>query len=309
MRSLVLAVVASAMLAVPARADTIKPLVDADWLKANLGKPGIVVLSARTVPRKIYEQAHVPGAVYTSYGKDRWRVMNRAGVPSMLPPVAYLEKLFGSLGIGNSSHVVVVPSGNSSSDVGIATRIYWTFKVLGHDRISILNGGWRSWARIDKQTRKPVNPIAAGVVKPKPQVFKASLRKQMLVSEDEIKQALTGKAQLVDNRTRDYFVGISKSSKALRAGTLPGAKNLPQTWLTKNGRGKFRDKAQLEKIYKAVDVATKGDQIMFCNTGHQATIAWFVSSEILGNRKARMYDGSLAAWTRVKNAPVLRMIK
>jgi len=31
-----------------------------------------------------------------------------------------------------------VPQGNTALDVGQATRVYWTFKVLGHDKVSIL---------------------------------------------------------------------------------------------------------------------------------------------------------------------------
>ncbi len=57
--------------------------------------------------------------------------------------------------------------------MGAATRIYWTFKVLGHDKMSILDGGWLGWAKPDAKTKKPVNPIVAGGVSVRPQVFKA----------------------------------------------------------------------------------------------------------------------------------------
>ena len=59
----------------------------------------------------------------------------------MLPPVEQISSLIGGLGIDNEDHVLLIPFGTSSSKMGTATRVYWTFKVLGHDKVSILNGG------------------------------------------------------------------------------------------------------------------------------------------------------------------------
>lgn len=310
MRRFLLCLAAAVMIAGPAAAQGVQPLVDTGWLKVNLGKPGLKVLSARLrVARTVYEKGHIPTAVYTDYAKDGWRTKSKDGVPAMLAPVAKLEKLIGSLGIGNDSHVVIVPTGATAIDMGTATRIYWTFKVLGHDKVSILDGGWRAWSRVDKKTKKPVNTIATGNVRPVPTVFKAQLRKDMLVSDDDVRKAMDGKTVLVDNRPSDFFLGFSKSPAAKRAGTIPGARNVEQAWLTRNGGGRFRDKAQLEKIYRMAGVPVQGDQIAFCNTGHWASLGWFASSEILGNKRTKMYDGSMAAWTRRKDLPVDQKIK
>ncbi len=131
----------------------------------------------------------------------------------------------------------------------------------------------------------------------------------MLVSDDDVKKAMESKSMLVDNRPSDFFMGIRKSPAATSAGTIPGAMNVQESWLTQNGGGSFRSKDQLQKIYKAVGVPTEGDQITFCNTGHWASLGWFASSEILGNKKTKMYDGSMAAWTRRKDLPVEQRIK
>ena len=310
MRLVMFAIASAAMLSVPAQAQDIKPLVDAPWLKANLGKPGIVVLSARLrVPKAAYEKAHIPGAVYTDYGKDGWRAKTKSGTPSMLAPVPKLEKLIGSLGIGNDSHVVIVPQGAKAVDMGAATRLYWTMKVLGHEKVSILDGGWLGWSKPDPKTKKPVNPIAKGGVTPKPQPFKARLRQEMLVSDADVKKAMESNSLLVDYRPGDFYYGIRKSSKAKVAGTIPGAKNVQESWLTVNNGGTFRSRTELQKIYRALGVPTEGDQIAFCNTGHWASLGWFAASEVLGNGQAKMYDGSMAAWTRGKDLPVEQKIQ
>ena len=134
-------VVLIAVTALPARAAG--PLVDAAWVTANAAKPDIVVLDARSDP-KAYAAGHIPGAVFTSYGGDGWRV-KKGDVVGMLPETPALEKLIGGLGIGNGDHVVVVAPGNSATDMGIATRIYWTFKVMGHDKVSVLDGGMKRY--------------------------------------------------------------------------------------------------------------------------------------------------------------------
>ncbi|MBT3361107.1 MAG: sulfurtransferase, partial [Rhodospirillales bacterium] len=125
-----------------------KSLVGADWLAAHLDAPGLVVLDIRNRidggSREIFAKGHIPGAVYSDYLGDGWRVA-RDGVPGMLPPVTDLEKLIGGLGIGNDTHVVIVPGGVSAVDYGSATRVFWTFKVLGHDKVSILDGGYKGW--------------------------------------------------------------------------------------------------------------------------------------------------------------------
>lgn len=281
------------------------PLVDSAWLKRNLKQPGQVILSVRLrTPKSVYLKGHVPGAVFTNYGKDGWRVKTKEGVAGMLPPVGKLEKLIGSLGIGNDTRVIIVPTGGSAVDMGAATRVYWTFKVLGHDSVSILDGGWKAWSKPDKKTKKPVNPIETGDNKPEAKVFKANLRKEMLVSTADVRKAMERKTTLVDNRPGDFYLGLTKSPAATKAGTIPGSKNIAESWLTRRGTGNFRTKAELQKLYKAVGVPVEGEQITFCNTGHWASLGWFASSEILGNKKARMYDGSMSAWTRGKDLPV-----
>lgn len=298
-------------LAAPVLALAADPLVSIDWVKASLGKPGIVLLDVRSgagVSKDLYLRGHIPGAIFTDYAKAGWREKTSAGVEGQLPPPQQLEQVIGRHGIDNASHVVLIAEGRSAADMGAATRIYWTLKVLGHDNVSILDGGFTAWvANVDKDKR-PVNPLESADVTPAPKTFRASLRQDMLVSREDVKQAIASKTPLIDNRPYDFHVGLTKSPAAKRAGTLPGAQSVPEGWLTENGGGMFRTKAQLTRIYDNQKVATSGNQITFCNTGHWASLGWFVSSEILGNKQARMYAGSMAEWTQDTGAPVDRKV-
>lgn len=279
-----------------------EPLVDVDWVKGNIGKSNVVFLDVRGKlsgkSKTDYLRAHIPGAVYTDYLKDGWRIKDKNGTVGMLPPADKLAKVVGKLGIDNDSHVVLIPNGGKALDMGTATRIYWTFKVIGHDNVSILNGGMMAYTKaVDKKTKKPVNPLEKGAVKTAAKVFKANLREEMIVSKTDIKSLLGSGMPLVDNRPHNQFLGVNKHPKSKRYGTIPGAVNLPENWLTMNGGGTFRSKEQLQQLYAAAGVPTSGEQVSFCNSGHWASLGWFATHEILGDKKAKMYDGSMIEWS------------
>jgi len=278
------------------------PLVDVAWLRANLGKPGLVVLDVQHPGD--YLKSHIPGAVNTDFDKSGWRQERADKVPDMLPTdTSKLSAHIGSLGIDNHSHVVLVPPGRNNGDMGWATRIYWTLKVFGHEQVSILNGGMVAWAK-DK-----ANPLQAGAVQAAAKTFTVKLRQDMVPSAEDVKAAMGRGVLMVDNRPEDQFVGINRNPKASMNGTLPGARNLPVLWTTENAGGMFRNKEQMEQLYKVAAVPTQGEQVNFCNTGHLASIGWFVSSEILGNKQAKMYDGSMTEWTLNKVGPVEQKIR
>ena len=304
----------SVALAASTSAFAAQPLVDAEWVKANIGKPDVVFLDVRGKlagkSKADYLKAHIPGAVYTDYLKDGWRAKDAGGTAGQLAPTEKLEKLIGGLGIDNNTHVVVVPNGGKALDVGTGTRVYWTFKVLGHDNVSLLNGGMTAYTKdVDEKTKKPVNPLETGDVKPATKTFKANLRKDMLATKADVIAAQKDGTTLVDNRPNNQFIGVNKHKLAKRFGTIPGAVNLPENWLTKNGGGTFRSTPALEKLYGAANINKAGKQIIFCNTGHWASLGWFVSHELLGNKDVKMYDGSMLEWSADKALDMDQKVK
>jgi len=110
-------IAAIGLFAVTSVASAAEPLVDVDWVTANLDNSDIVLLDVRGgiagKSKTDYLRAHIPGAVYTDYLKDGWRAKDTAGTPGMLAPTDKLEALIGGLGIGNESHVVIVPQEKS----------------------------------------------------------------------------------------------------------------------------------------------------------------------------------------------------
>ena len=270
-----------------------QPLVTPEWVYNNPDKAQMVILDLQDA--NTYQLYHIPGAVNSSY--DDWQGESAKKIPHQMPPTSQLEKLIGSLGIDNDTQVVLVTTGTSAEDMACATRVYWTFKVLGHDLVSILDGGMTSHTQGTYQLQNGVN-------KAEPKVFQANIRADYIPDSQTVKAALEKGALAVDNRSPSEYMGIYPGNGKERAGCLPDAVNISYDWLTVNGSATFQSVDNLKKIYAANNLSLTGAQINYCHTGHRASLAWFVSHELLGNKEARLYDGSTAEWALDHSLPM-----
>jgi thiosulfate/3-mercaptopyruvate sulfurtransferase len=275
------------------------PLVSPEWLAQHMADPNLVILDVRIAPeggQTSFEAGHIPGAVFTDYAKDGWRAAKGTAV-GMLPGEAALAELFGSLGLRPDQHVVIVPTGNNTSDFSAAARVYWTLKVAGHERLSLLDGGWAGW-RADAN-----RAVETGSGKPRAATqYPVKIDPALRADVEQIEQAVANRsATLLDARGLGYFEGREKSPQAMRAGRLPGAKHLDQAQTWDASRHGLKPVAELERLYASVP---QGEVVSFCNTGQGAATNWFVLSELLGRPDVRLYDGSMSEWTQDEKRPV-----
>jgi thiosulfate/3-mercaptopyruvate sulfurtransferase len=282
-----------------AGAADVPPLVGPDWLAENLGRSDLTVLDIQDP--KDYARFHVPGAVNAPY--DRWRTGKKdGGAPSMLPPEERLAQLIGGLGIDNGATVVIVPTGRGSGDLAAAARVFWTFKALGHGPVSVLDGGLVAWAQAK-------NPVEAGVVQPEPAEYAARIDPSFTIDADEAKRLLDSGGQFVDARSEGEFVGIYTGGEEERPGTIPGSRHLPHDWVAEDGSASLRSADALRALFGARGVLEQGDQVHFCHSGNRAALTWFAAYAVLGNDKARLYDGSTMEWARRDDLPLVRHIE
>ncbi|PFG52359.1 thiosulfate/3-mercaptopyruvate sulfurtransferase [Marinobacter sp. LV10R520-4] len=286
-----------------AESDRTPPLVDASWLDANLNQDNLVVLDVRSGidnggDRSSFQKAHIPGSVYSSYTGDGWRE-SRGGVAGLLPPVTSLERLIGGLGISNDDVVVVVPAGTGATDFGSAARVYWTFRVLGHNDVTILNGGFSGWQAAGFEVASGESGQGA-VTK-----FKGSLQQNLIASLEEVQNARGTQAQLVDARPSDYFRGENKSPAVKSLGTIPGARSMPHgDFLGERGQVWYLNQASITERVNQAELNPGTRTIAFCNTGHWAATDWFVLSELAGFEEVALYDGSMAEWSLDRSRPI-----
>ena len=279
-------------------ADAPGPLVDAGWVIENGADENVVILDIRAnvAGTDLGDAPYLANAVVAPYDTAGWRT-EIDGIPGKIPAVEDLAALIESLGIDNDDHVVIVPWGTDSSEFGSATRVYWTFRYLGHDQVSILDGGWRQYDAVGgARVAEPVTAQAS--------TFTVEVNEALLATTDEVLAALDSGITLVDGRPEDQFRGETKSQVAAAPGTIPGSVNLPHHQFYSAEYAAFALPETVEALTAAVGLAPDEENITFCNTGHWATVAWFGISEILGNEHTAMYDGSMAEWTLDASRPL-----
>lgn len=263
-----------------------EPLVSAAWVAAQLGNPHVVVLDLR--PGGAHAQGHIPGAVSADIETAGWVAPGPRGATGALPPVGRIAAKIGALGVGDADQVVIV-----ADDFPAAARVYWTFKVLGHAEVSILDGGWPAWT----------GPVARGSVWRSPAPFTAHYTPALRAELPEVAAAVAGDgAALVDARPMSQWNGAARSPVVRVGGHLPGAVSLDQAAaLTADGRLKSRN--ELALLFAP---AGTGPAIVYCNAGYLSATDWFVLSEVLHHPGTKLYDGSMSEWTADPARPVER---
>lgn len=268
------------------------PLVSANWVLSNLESEGVVFVDLQ--PVNGYARVHLPNAVNTQYGAWRQR---RPVEGKALPDIAYLEKLLGSLGIAPTDHIVLTPIGMNASEIAVATRIYWTLKVIGHEKVSILDGGLIAYSRLPK----PIFTKQATRIRPAK--YTANPNPALAPSMDDVLSAWKKGTAFFDYRSHGEYVGKAGGP---RPGTIPGAQNLPFDQLVEPQQGgKFLTPEQVKALFSAQGMDPMQAHIGFCNSGHRASLAWFVTHELLGNKQGLLYDGSMAEWQQHPDNPIV----
>jgi thiosulfate/3-mercaptopyruvate sulfurtransferase len=290
LRSLGVAALFGAALAVGAAAAQAAPLVSVQWLNAHRAEPNLVVLDVRSAidggGTKAYLAAHIPGSVHSDYDQGGWRVTVH-NVPFMLPTLLEIQNLIGDLGIDEHSHVVVVPAGVSYTDFGSAARVYWTLKVAGVPDVSILDGGIAAWKQAGLPTESGDNKPVSKTL------FVDGDQKQFASLADVEKIEKSGGATLIDARPMSFFTGKEKAPKVAAYGSIPGAIDLDSAAFYDAKTNRLKPKSELAAIAARLPA---GPLVTYCNTGHWSATDWFVLHELLGRRDVKVYDGSMVQW-------------
>lgn len=268
-------------------------LVTTDWLAGHLNDPKVVVLQVSR-DKAAYDAGHVPGARFVAFNDI---VVAREGIPNELPPAGDLKRVFEQAGVSDDSHVVIYTDGNLLP----ATRAWFTIDYLGHgDAASLLDGGLAKWKAENRSLSKDAPTVSAGHFTPKP-------RPETVANIDAVKDLSwaavnngSGGTMLLDARPAEDFSGSRPNAELKQFGHIPGAVNVVAT-ATQGKDGAFLPEGELRKIYEAVGVTPDKPVVTYCNSGMQASQAYF-ALKYLGY-DTKLYDGSLSEWT-AKGVPV-----
>jgi len=264
-------------------------LVETDWVKQNLGKPGIKIVEI-DVDTKAYDAGHIAGAAGFN-----WQTQLQDQVSRDIISKEAFEKLIGGAGVSPSDIVILYGDNNN----WFAAYGFWLFKLYGHKDVRLMNGGRVKWLNeSDKE-------LTTEVPRPKPVPYKVTaVHEELRALLPDVSQAVRARSHnLVDVRSPDEFTGKviappGMTETAQRGGHIPGAKSIP--WSTAvNQDGTFKSADELRTIYfKQNGVDSAKETIAYCRIGERSSHTWFVLKYLLGLDKVKNYDGS---WTEYGN--------
>jgi thiosulfate/3-mercaptopyruvate sulfurtransferase len=268
-------------------------LVDADWAEAHIGTPGVVIVEVDE-DTSAYDKGHIPTAIKIDWKKDLQDPVRRDFVDK-----TGFEALLSERGISNDDTVLLYGGNNN----WFAAYAYWYFRLYGHDKVLLLDGGRKKWELDSRELVKdlPDRPKTSYTAREQDAAIRA-LR-------DEVVAAI-GKRNLVDVRSPDEFSGRLLApahlpqEQAQRGGHIPTAKNVPWSKAA-NDNGTFRSDDELRALYGDEAGLDFGkDTIAYCRIGERSAHTWFVLHELLDQPNVKNYDGSWTEYGSLVGVPI-----
>jgi thiosulfate/3-mercaptopyruvate sulfurtransferase len=267
-------------------------LVDAEWVEAHNGDPGIVLVEVDE-DTSAYDKGHIRGAVKIDWKKDLQDPVRRDFVDR-----AGFEALLSGRGISNDDTVILYGGNNN----WFAAYAYWYFKLYGHDKVKLLDGGRKKWELDSRElvTGVPQRAVTHYVAQDQDISIRAF--------RDEVVDAI-GTRNLIDVRSPDEFAGRLLApahlpqEQAQRGGHVPTAKNVPWSKAAEED-GTFKSDDALRTLYSEAGVDFGTDTIAYCRIGERSAHTWFVFHELLGQHNVKNYDGSWTEYGSLVGVPI-----
>ncbi|QXP90888.1 3-mercaptopyruvate sulfurtransferase [Methylococcus capsulatus] len=283
---------------VPMPETAFPPLVDVRWLAGHLHDPQVVVVDAsffmpaqRRDAKTEFGAAHIPGARFFDIDAI---ADTTCPLPHMLPAPAFFAEQVGRLGIGNDTHVIAY----DGNDFMASARVWWTFRVFGHDRVSVLDGGLRCW-------REQGLPLSSEEAARTECEFQARFRPELVSNLEDLRKAAAERSiQILDARSPGRFAGTEPEPRpGLRSGHIPGSRNLFFQRLIDETSHCFKSVAALAALYRDAGIDLDRPVTTTCGTGVTASIL-ALGLYLLGRTDTAVYDGSWSEWGGRTDTPV-----
>ncbi len=260
-------------------------LVSTNWLANHLHDEDLVILDAswhlptsKRNARAEFDAVHIAGAQFFDLDAIS---DTETTLPHMLPTPEKFAQDVSQLGVSNSTKIICYDS------VGLfsAARVWWMFKVFGHDDVAVLDGGLKKWLAED-------HPGQSETRRPKVGVFTSRFRPDMVKS---MAQVASENAQIIDARSPTRFRGEEPEPRpGVKPGHMPRATNIHYATLL-NADGTLKPQNELAKIFASARIKSEKPITTSCGSGVTAAILTLALAE-LGAKHTALYDGSWAEW-------------
>ena len=273
-------------------------LVDTEWLNEHLSDSGIKIIDARPTP--FYLAGHIKNAVNSSYGPSEYMshgadISRGGGVEVFsdpgktlpyqdLPAQSLIEVFSKKLGIRRDDHVIIYTDGADA----LASRLFYTLDSMGHDKVSILDGGLEQWQADGYETNDEmthVNPVDYGA---------AEMDQGRCVDTGWVLDHMAdANIKLVAGLAYSRFYGPDVAQP--KEGHLPGSICIPYSFHFKRD-GTWKSADSIRKMYASFGVMPEHTVVAYCNHNMHATVNYFALRYIAGFPDVRMYMESAVGW-------------
>lgn len=237
-----------------------------------------------------YLKGHVPGAVHMNDEALRGPL---GGLPVQYWSAERLAGIFGDAGISLDSPVIVY---SSLDDPLAATMTAYALTQIGHDQVSIINGGFEAWAANHPTTRE-FPQIQRNTITPQD----ATLAK--IAYADFSETIGFDDHTFIDARPKGQYLGDLPIW--IRNGHIPGAHSLDWTHLTDPlNKHRLKPIDEIETMLTDLGISDRDDIVVYCGTGREATLMMLALSCELGWSKVRLYEGSWTEYSSIEGSKV-----
>lgn len=274
-----------------------KGLVSTEWLAEHIGAPDVRVVDGSWYlptdgrdPRAEYGERHIPGAVFFDIDEIS---DEKSNLPHMLPSPEKFSSKVRKLGLGDGVRIVVYDGGNMVA----AARVWWTFRVFGHEDVAVLDGGLPKWMAEGR-------PVDDEPVIPRERHFTARMNTFLVRDLEQMRANIgSGREQVVDARGAGRFQATEPEIRpGLRGGHIPGSLNLPYTGLMRPD-STIRSDEDIRAAFAAIGVDPAKPVATTCGSGISAAFL-ALTLNLIGARKVAVYDGSWTEWGGRDDTPV-----
>ncbi|MCF1434104.1 3-mercaptopyruvate sulfurtransferase [Agrobacterium vitis] len=272
-------------------------VVSAEWVQKQLGAPQFKVVDASVYlpvhnrnAADEYASGHIPGAVF--FDQDQI-ADHSSSLPHTLPSPERFSEAVGKLGIADTDTIVVY----DGPGVYSAPRVWWMLRVMGARDVFVLDGGLDGW-------KQQGLPLEVDLPEPAPAIFNATFSEAQVTSFAEMRTIVDeGLKQVADARPAGRFTGQDAEPRAgIRSGHMPGARSVPASILSENGR--LKDLSALRAIFTEAGIDLTRPIVTSCGSGVTAA-AVTLALQSLGHHDNTLYDGSWSEWGSRKDTPVV----
>jgi thiosulfate/3-mercaptopyruvate sulfurtransferase len=273
-------------------------LVSTEWLAARMGAPDIRIVDASfkmpgvtPTAREDYLREHIPGAVFFDIDEI---ADSASSLPHMLPSAEKFASRLRKMSLGDGNRIVLY----DANGVAGAARVWWTLRVLGHQNVSVLDGGLRKWLA----EGRPVDDLPP---MPRERHFTARLNTMLVRDKDQVRANIASRReQLLDARSAGRFAGAAPEPwPGRRQGHIPGSLNLDHTLLVDPATGTIKPPETLARLFAEAGIDPKRPVVASCGSGITACVL-ALGLHLTGHRDVAVYDGSWAEWGLPDGPPI-----